>query len=117
MKSRWTLPGPFTDYRIVRALAASAEAHQRRWLHPFVTSHLDVWLSSPFDAETLYDLYEALGGHRPVRLTALERRRYDERLKRCLLEAFARGRLVVLELTRIRPSPPLVGPEPHSESE
>jgi len=110
----WKLPGLFGDYIVVREMEATAED---RAPNLFVPSLLDAWLSSPFVAETVYNLYETLGGFRPRGLTVSERKRYDERLKRSIIEAFEHGRLVALEARRVRPSLGLDQPEPRSEPE
>lgn len=64
-----------------------------------LTCRLTDWLASSA-ARTLEDMYESLGGNRPIGLTVTEREGYDQRLKRSLEEAFRNEHLVAFEVAR-----------------
>lgn len=96
---RWRLPGRLSDYLIVHSLDASEEEASRQIPAIFVIPLLDAWLSSAF-VRILDELYESLGGCRPLGLTGLDHEGYKQRLKKCLTDAFHRGELVALEVGR-----------------
>src|SRR5689334_6892090 len=101
-RSGLTLPGLFADYIVLDGWSASKAERLRRIPGPYVTSLIDTWLSSPAASDTLYHLYESLGGDRPSGHTVLERAHHDKRIKQCLGEAFRDGSLVALEVPRAR---------------
>lgn len=96
---RWLLPAGWSDYLIARPFDVAASGPGRVVPGIFVTAHLDRWLSGPA-AETLFEVYEALGGRRPVGLTVFDRTHYDQQLRRRLEQAFDTGELIALEVQR-----------------
>jgi hypothetical protein len=114
---RWTLPSQTADWLIVSSLDTEAcDADRARVPEVFVTSLLDRWLATPA-ARTLDAMYEALGGHRPLGLSGLERDHYEQRLKQRLAEAFARGELVALQVDRPRLTPPAWADAPKQKAD
>ena len=115
----WLLRGDWCDYRIVRFRDEVPPETGRVVPGFFVTARLERWLSTPAE-DTLFEVYEALGGSRPVGLTVLGRAHYDEQLKRRLERAFATGELIALALerpalgyaVRRQKPPPAPAPEP-----
>ncbi|MFP2961189.1 carboxypeptidase-like regulatory domain-containing protein [Myxococcus sp. 1LA] len=112
---RWRLPAHGEDWLVV----PSVDLEQLKQQHApvpdvFVSAALKRWLTTPA-AHTLYAMYEALGGCRPLGLSGLERSRYEQRLQQRLSEAFLNGELVALavERPRLMPSP---WPETPSET-
>ncbi len=117
------LPARGADWLVVPSIDAEALAPGRnRVPDVFVTSALERWLATPA-ASTLYSIYEALGGSRPVGLSGLERRRYEQLLKQRLLDAFTHGLLVAVEVERPVlvppqwPTPPVPRPDEKPPSE
>jgi hypothetical protein len=110
------LPGLFVDYLVLDTLGGAApEKRGQRVPHLFVSSLIDTWLSSSFDAQTLHRIYEALGGDAPRGLSSLERKHHQERLRRSLVDAFQRGRLAAWEIRRAQPAPLKDDPKPDPE--
>jgi hypothetical protein len=102
---RWTIPGRFVDYLVVEGAQVSARDPRPRASALTIRSLLDTWLASPLIARRLYGLCGASDRQAPG-LRATERRRREDRLKRDVLEAFQRGRLVALEVERVEPRLP-----------
>lgn len=97
---QWTLPAQGADWLVVPSVDVEAlEPRRNRVPDVFVTSALDRWLATSA-AHTLYAMYESLGGSRPLGLSGLERRRYEQRLKQRLTDAFSHGELVAVEVER-----------------
>lgn len=102
----WTIPGRFVDYLVVEGSELSVHDPRPRASSGTVRSLLDTWLTSPFIADRLFDLCGTAGDRRAPGLRATERRRREERLRRTLLDAFLRGRLVALEVKQLQPRLP-----------
>ncbi|ATB44923.1 carboxypeptidase-like regulatory domain-containing protein [Corallococcus macrosporus] len=114
---RWRLPAQGEDWLVV----PSVDLERLKPKHApvpdvFVSASLKRWLTTPA-AHTLYAMYEALGGSRPLGLSGLERSRYEQRLQQRLTEAFLDGELVALAVERPTllptpwPEPPLATEE------
>jgi len=105
-RSRWTIPGRFVDYVVVEGAEVPANDPRPRATGGDIRSLLDTWLASPFIADRLFARSGASDVRRAPGLRATERRRRAALLRRSLLEAFERGRLVALEVKRVEPKLP-----------
>ncbi len=114
----WRLPAQGEDWLVVPSVDLARLQPQREPVPDvFVTTALTRWLASSA-AHTLYAMYEALGGSRPVGLSGLERRRYEQRLHQRLADAFTHGELVALPEARPALMPaPWSEPPPHQADE
>ena len=123
---RWRIPGRFSDYVILRGASAKAESIGTQVPQAIITSLLEGWLSSG-SVRILHEIYESLGGCRPVGLNVLERTQYDQRLNKHLRDAFLWGKLVAVEIKHPlprawpvfpeKPQPKPPPPEPRPEPE
>ncbi|WP_426756551.1 carboxypeptidase regulatory-like domain-containing protein [Myxococcus sp. Y35] len=114
---RWRLPAQGEDWLVVPSVDLERlQAKHAPVPDVFVTSSLKRWLATPA-AHTLYAMYEALGGTRPLGLSGLERSRYEQRLQQRLTEAFTQGELVALAVERpvLLPAPWPEPPPPQTE--
>ncbi|HEY8211708.1 MAG TPA: carboxypeptidase-like regulatory domain-containing protein [Myxococcaceae bacterium] len=111
-RPRWTIPGRFVDYHVVQGSEVSAEDPRPRASDSTIRGLLETWLDSPYIADRLFALCGVAGERRAPGLRATERRRRDDRLRRRLLEAFQRGRLVALEVRQLQPKLPEKEEEP-----
>ncbi|QDE94790.1 hypothetical protein BHS05_02275 [Myxococcus xanthus] len=107
---RWRLPAQGEDWLVVPSVDLERMKHPHAPVPDvFVSAALKRWLATPA-AHTLYAMYEALGGSRPLGLSGLERGRYEQRLQQRLTEAFVHGELVALPMAR-----PVLLPTPWPE--
>ena len=93
----WTLHGSWYDIIIVSEHEAAEEPELRRIPDILLAKELDNWLSSPFSANILEEIYYALGGNRPLWPTTAQHQHYQQSLRERLVKAFNIGELVAFE--------------------